>query len=202
MTADVQDLKHLLFLGFGWVQAVLEGLESHYTSFWLSIYCLMIDKGAPPTVAMKHECVHNAGNRLFREGNSCLSSLELRPFINPTNRLIPNTGLHSTNTCTWSGMVSSSSISAPPSWQTWNTISFNRASIGSLSTLRRYLVHHTPWYLQEYTRCLLDFMSRVFVIQIVYTETLSNASAPYIPRPEGRGFTAFFDKDSSNRNVK
>jgi len=44
-------------------------------------------------------------------------------------------------------------------------------------------------------------MSRVFVIQIVYMETLSNASAPYIPRPEGRGFTAFFDKGKHGRDV-
>ena len=153
------------------------------------MYCLMIARGAPPTVAMKHECVQSVGSRLFNVGNSCLSRRELRPFIKPTSRLMPKVGLHDSSTCTWSGLVSSSSISASCSWQTSRKISFSRISSGSLSTLRRYFVHHTTWYLQEYTKCLLDFVSRLFAMRKVYTMTASNANALSIPTPKRRGFS-------------
>ena len=41
--------------------------------FWLSIYCLIIDIGALPTVDTKYEFVHNVGSLDFNHENSSRS---------------------------------------------------------------------------------------------------------------------------------
>ena len=49
--------------------------------FWLSIYCLIINMGALPTVDTKYKFVHNVGSLDFNHENSSRSILEDIPLI-------------------------------------------------------------------------------------------------------------------------
>ncbi len=74
------------------------------------------------------------------------SDREERPLISFMSRWIPNWGSTLTRRCTWSGITSSSSISAWCSRHTSEMICFKRASIvGPTSTFLRYFGHQTTW---------------------------------------------------------
>jgi hypothetical protein len=67
-----------------WFKAVAKGLsDDHRDSLRLrlSMYCLTIAIGAPPTVLTKWELVQRVGSRLFSFGNSCRKRREERLFI-------------------------------------------------------------------------------------------------------------------------
>ena len=132
--------------------------EGIHTLFWFSIYCLIISRGAPPTVEMKYELVHNVGKRVRRLLYSCRNSLELRPLMNRTNKCTPYCGCISQSKWTWSGtlaphasagVISISMISTCFSADVSQIIFSNLTATSSTSTLRRYFGHQTIGYLQE-----------------------------------------------------
>ena len=59
-------------------------------SFCDSIYCLITERGAPPTVETKYEFVHRDGILLFNAGYSCRNVWDVFPFKCLTARWIPN----------------------------------------------------------------------------------------------------------------
>lgn len=71
--ATAKSPLNLLFLRLGRVQAELIGIfhcTTPYTVFWFSMYFLIVDSGAPPTVDTKYEFVHKDGKRDRSHGNS------------------------------------------------------------------------------------------------------------------------------------
>ena len=132
--------------------------EGIHTLFWFSIYCLIISRGAPPTVEMKYELVHNVGKRVRRLLYSCRNSLELRPLMNRTNKCTPYCGCISQSKWTWSGtlaphasagVISISMISTCFSADVSQIIFSNLTATSSTNTLRRYFGYQTIGYLQE-----------------------------------------------------
>ena len=71
--ATAKSPMYLPLLLFGGVQSKLVRIfhcTTPYTVFWFSMYFLIADSGAPPTVETKYEFVHRVGMRERNQGNS------------------------------------------------------------------------------------------------------------------------------------
>jgi hypothetical protein len=106
------------------------------------MYCLMTDKGAPPTVETKYEFVHKDGILERSHPYSCLKTRDVRPFISFTALCMPNCGSTSMSKWMWSGMISISMMSMWYSPQISSMSFFKRISTPLTKTLRRYFGPH------------------------------------------------------------